>query len=555
MDRVAVGRLQVECAVPRNHPNPLAVRGRLDDAAARLPAELAQILAPLAKLGDEVIVIKKLELSFDLDTSLDPADLARAWAAQLAAAVAKSLHPDARATMLRFTDEAHYLARFLADAVSGQATQRWYYTRWRGLASLSLAARLRTALTDEPHHGIAALAALSRSELLAVLTALGPSDARRVVEAMLASASGEDVETTARALIPLVPGWLQLAPALSSAWQATLALAARAFEVAPGEARAVVALAGAVAAMHRRDKATTTSASIAAMLDGPGVPSAEPLFALAATTRRELLATLGTTETVEHVAPAAGWYTRLGGLLLLLPRMAELRLAEIFGADAGCAHLALLSRAAGHARRGEVLADPLWRRLCGVAGDVDVDAWVNEPQVSGALSATLWRRGFARAQRLRVIVTRHVHPLVVVASEPDGDWLSVMPLTPELRVALRTTSALDVDGIELSANVTHATARAAAQVLAWLDPADALTIAAQHVLRAFARRLPGFAESSPQFLYDSFLDFDATVIESDDAFHCRVGRPRLAALFGLTGALRGRLSIGDGRVLELYPEG
>jgi hypothetical protein len=42
-------------------------------------------------------------------------------------------------------------------------------------------------------------------------------------------------------------------------------------------------------------------------------------------------------------------------------------------------------------------------------------------------------------------------------------------------------------------------------------------------------------------------------MESDDTFHCRVGRPRLAALFGLTGALRGRLSIGGGRALELYP--
>ena len=86
------------------------------------------------------------------------------------------------------------------------------------------------------------------------------------------------------------------------------------------------------------------------------------------------------------------------------------------------------------------------------------------------------------------------------------------------------------------------------------SPADvALALAAQHVLRAFARRLPGFAESSPRFLYDSFLDFDATIIDSEDTFHCRVGRPRLAALFGLTGALRGRLPIGDGRTLELYP--
>jgi hypothetical protein len=92
-------------------------------------------------------------------------------------------------------------------------------------------------------------------------------------------------------------------------------------------------------------------------------------------------------------------------------------------------------------------------------------------------------------------------------------------------------------------------------MLDWLGRDDelGLTLAAQQVLRAFARRLPGFAESSPRFLFDSFLDFDATVLAEGDAFHARVGRPPLGAVYGLTGALRGRLSIGGGRVLELYP--
>ena len=65
-------------------------------------------------------------------------------------------------------------------------------------------------------------------------------------------------------------------------------------------------------------------------------------------------------------------------------------------------------------------------------------------------------------------------------------------------------------------------------MLAWIEadgPEDGIAIAAQHVLRAFARRLPGFTASSPRFLHDNFLDFDATIIESDNTFHCRVGRP------------------------------
>jgi hypothetical protein len=562
MERVTVERLKVDCTVARDHPNAHAVRTRLDDAGARLPSALAQLLAPLAKLGDQVIIIRKLELDFELDTSLDASDLARAWAAKIAAGVAAALRPDSRATMLQFADDAHYLARFLSDSVAGHATQRWYYKRWSGLAPLSLAARLRTALIEDPRRGMAALAALSRSELIAVTAALGSSEARRVVEAMIAAPGEDDLEAAARVVIPLVPAWLLLAPAVQSAWQAALALAAPAFDLAPGELRSIVALAGALATMARREGSTTTTRSIAAMLDGAGMPSVERLLALTPPTRQAVLATLGTTvETVERAMPPAGWYTRLGGLLLLLPRIAELRLDEVFGADAGRARLGVLSRAAGRDRRDVVLADPLWRRMCGVAGDVDVDAWLAQPYVAEALSAAMWRRGLARSQHLRLVATRHAQPMLVVSSEPDGVWMSLAPLTRELRDAIRDTDAIEIEGMALTVNVAHATARGAAHVLAWSAPHHAfdhdlpLTIAAQHVLRAFARRLPGFGESSPRFLYDSFLDFDATVMESDGTFHCRVGRPRLAALFGLTGALRGRLPIDDGRALELYPEG
>jgi len=77
MEGVSVGRLRMDCVIPRNHPNALAVRTRIDDASERLAAALGELLAPLEKLGDEVILIRKLELTFDLDTSLPPADLAR----------------------------------------------------------------------------------------------------------------------------------------------------------------------------------------------------------------------------------------------------------------------------------------------------------------------------------------------------------------------------------------------------------------------------------------------------------------------------------------------
>jgi hypothetical protein len=404
---------------------------------------------------------------------------------------------------------------------------------------------LRSALVEEPRTGVLALAALGPSELTAVMTALGPSEARRVLETVAAIESGGDFhEAAARALTPLVTEWLPLAAALSSPWLAALALVARAARaLSPAELPATAALA----------------AAVAGFLDGQvrhfDAPDPSALLKLSPAARRELLAPLGAAAQKEPEAPPAGWYTRCGGLLLLLPRLAELPLDELFGEGAGCARLVLLSRAAGPPRRAEVLADPLWRRLCGVAPDADVDEWLRTAPIVATLPAALWRRGLRCAGAVRLKVARG---LVAVAAEPGGDWVALAPLTPSLRAALRSP-ALEIDGLEVAADITPTAARSTARMLAWLLPDSdvelALALAAQQVLRAFARRLPGFAESTPRFLYDSFLDFDATVIESDGTFHCRVGRPRLAALFGLTGALRGRLPISDGRALELHPEG
>jgi len=561
MDRVSVGRMTVDCVVPRNHPNPLQVRTRLDETAAGpLQQALTELLAPLSKLGDEVIVIPRLELSFDLDISGTPSEVARRWAARLAAALAAYLRPDARTTMLRFPDEAHYLARFLIDAVVGRANA-WYYRRYQGWAALPLAAKLGSALLEDHARGLLALRVLSAAELTSVLSALGAREARRVVDTVAAGAD-RDLGGVAAVLAPLVEAWLPLASSLSSPWSAALALLAHAAEALspdelPRAARLAAALAAYCAQRPRASSERTPSRAeeIAAELDGAGLPNLGPLLALEAARREALLAPLGRPKEVP--VPRAEWHTRFGGVLLLLARVGELPLHEVFGdeQDHACLRLLLLARASG---RPQVLADPLFRRICGVPDELDLDEWLaaQAPRIEAALPVALWRRSFARASRLRLEVTRHPQwgSLQVLIGEPDGDWLALAPLAPLSRALLRGPAW---EGVAFRPAL--APARAARRVLAHVvlgsSPAElALALAAQQVLRAFARRLPGFSESSPRHLYDNFLDFDATAVENDGVFHCRVGRPRLAAIFGLTGALRGRIPLGFGGLsLELYP--
>jgi hypothetical protein len=72
--------------------------------------------------------------------------------------------------------------------------------------------------------------------------------------------------------------------------------------------------------------------------------------------------------------------------------------------------------------------------------------------------------------------------------------------------------------------------------------------------RRFARRLPGFAQSSPAYLWRNVLDMDAWVDTSATEVLCACGRPPLQALLSFTGMTRG-LAAGqdaDGRPVLVF---
>ncbi len=291
--------------------------------------------------------------------------------------------------------------------------------------------------------------------------------------------------------------------------------------------------------------------------------------------RAELAAVLGGSTAAAGLEPAAPelLYTPFGGLLLLLPRVGELPVDELWRDedDRARARLAILSRAAGAERLTRVLEDPLVQRLCGLRhGARDLDDWLvaHQATIADALPTALARHRWRDASTVCLAIARHRDwgPLQVAIAEPEGYWLALAPLDASLRAGLRAPASLAVDGRSIVAEPSLARAHAAGRVLDHVTPPSSpltaaaergLALAAQHLLRAFARRLPGFADSSPRHLWANFLDFDASVVESGRRFRCRVGRPPLAALLGMTGALRGQVQLGFGEraVLELATRG
>lgn len=596
---VSVGRLTVNCIVARDHPHPERVRWRLDDVAAGpLHAALSALLEPLARLhSDEVIVLGRLELSFDLDPSRDAAELARRWAAHLAAGLAAAIAPRGVATQLRFADEACYLARFLADTAAGHGDGKWYYRRFRGWAALPVPAILRSAILDEPARGLAALRALAPAELGAVLAALEPREARRIVQTIIdGDGDGDDAGRDAAAAAVVAAGEAFRARDLASRspWTVALALTAVAAErLAAPQLPSLARLAAAVAVWwiareHAGAELCVAAAARTSAARGPAgsldaaAPDPAPVIALAPARRAEIEAALRPRAAPEPRRDAAAVaHTRFGGMLLLLRRLVDLALEPVFSAerDRAMLRLHLIARCAGPARMRMVLDDALLQRLCGL-GDgttaADAEDWsvASAGRLACELVPALAASRMVMVRSLRVAAARapRVGAVALAIAEPDGYWLALAPLAP-LRPALRGLAPLsgDVLGLPAAAGLAArrdlglATARACSDMLCHLSAGErppleaelALVVGAQHVLHGFARSLPGFSGSSPAFLHDNFLAFPASVEDLGARRVCRMGKPPLATVLALTGGQRGRIDLPwlGGAALELYPGG
>lgn len=83
-----------------------------------------------------------------------------------------------------------------------------------------------------------------------------------------------------------------------------------------------------------------------------------------------------------------------------------------------------------------------------------------------------------------------------------------------------------------------------------------ISVAAQGLMRDFAWRLPGFAWSGTDYLYQNFLDSKATVEDEPERRVVTLGRSPLHLLLNMTGINRRHyeLSWSRGQRIELYPE-
>jgi hypothetical protein len=511
--RFAIRRLRLAGLAPRDHPAPQSLEIRLAEAARRaLAPALGHALADWS--GPEVLRVRRLEVDIAMDAAFDP-DL---FATLLARAIASALRRASGEAVVAYATRAAYLAALAEALAAGRAWQCWWLREAEGVRALPAAAAIRTVLAADARMGLEALAGLPPLRLAAVLDALGPGEAARLLDEFSAAGSGTatieaGVATVAEATSATM-GCIAAVAKVASTGAGLLPLALYVRAVAlnesaggPGLAAAARAWAALSAALAGRTEAAAaafleTVAGEGAVADfgvGLEIPAAARRLAHHIVRHRDAVA-------ASDVAPAC-MFTRFGGLFLLVPTLGFDDIEEAVAGwtvapDPRCAALigyAVLGLCAGRVSIAAWLADPLWRELFGLS---------------------LWDPPIALAEQLSAIPSQGWDTLEALA---DG-----LASTRDARFLLPPRTLVE--------------SRAARRTLARLASA---------ILTRFARRLVGFSASSAPFLWHNLLAVPAAVERVGSCWQARLGRPPLDVLVSLSRLAEGTVSLPSGATVRL----
>lgn len=457
---INVGRLRAVYFVPREHPQPSALKDRLDESLSKSVAEaLASSAARLFGDSDESVwLVRRLDVSVDVNAEWGRDHIAAAWGSEIALTLARDLREDADPhNCIRFPTRAAYLASFLRDLAESRAWGKWYYRSFEGLRALPQTAALRTAVCADAREGLAALLSLDGHERGVLVRALSRQDARRVLDALAGEGAGGD-EGAGLASLWRAWGEAELgASACEEEAHAALRLFLCACASEGGEAGS--ALRDVARALVRLSRIALEEGARARglpeMLSGGDVSK---LYALRGAADAEALAPLRrcpearVREVFDALlargAPAPRAepteeprYTPFGGLLMLLPALDELGLEEATegwpdceGAGAASVlRVLLLAQCCGGGRALRLFSDPVWRDLLAidpaltpraVAGWAEGVGRARVENFSDVIERGLGARGLVRGRRLALVGARAGGRAACVLSDIErGVWV------------------------------------------------------------------------------------------------------------------------------------
>jgi len=294
-------------------------------------------------------------------------------------------------------------------------------------------------------------------------------------------------------------------------------------------------------------------------------------------------------------------YTRFGGAFLLLPHLARMPLREATDGWPACGDLhaadavrfLLLIKCLGSPNSASAFDDALLRELMQVPPDIEQAIFERWSRTISSVARRRflkvvkeWHRQqtYAPIPRAHILVSidDNQRRRAILIDVDHGVWQAVVPFRGPLRRSLieslleqypSDVLAVDPDLLETARaahldvriiDVTDASAVTAsgpllaaaverlgfvcddlaylsASAISLPNPFDrALGVAAQGLLRTFARRLPGISRAHLSYLWANCLSGSASLLEQDDRRIVYLSRPPLALLLGIAGVDRER---------------
>ncbi|MGH7848267.1 MAG: hypothetical protein ACREQW_24270 [Candidatus Binatia bacterium] len=575
--------------VPAGHPSPQRVKDRLDAVIAReLPRTLARAFDSWFSESDQSIwIIRQLNIETAINVTGDPEHITRALTAQIARNLGATFQDENQDNVRYFPNRAEYLASFLSNLAFGTAWGRWYYQSFAGLNALPLSAALRTAICDDIATGKEALGLLAMTALQKVVHSLTLQDARQVLEQLASSEgrAGDDFHSYEAVFGAGAKNDAALAK-LGNEWQRALYLfiaATHAAETSGGSSL--------------KDAARAIATDKDGLSKAAAGPDSQVLAHPRSTVFGGIFLILPHVDELPLAEATRDW-----------PHAGE-------AAAISLVRFLVLLKCCGRENSERAFNDPLLRDLLLIPRNLSPGVfrtWQSQlkPEHLEHFLSVLFewqcsRGAIGGKEQLLAVSKLHGRPLLVLIDADQGLWSLVDQYSPhrpqKIIAALRLPVAMllreqgvlycdpslisslqanfaGLNIIDAASNHTmdpaQAEKRSVDAIVVRLDklpdelefltlpvslkiarPLDlALSIAAQHLLRGIAWRLPGFARSNLPYLSRNFLEFTASVEEEPARRVVRAGGPPLHLVLKMTGMMRQsyRLSWLDERPFALF---
>lgn len=523
---LTIGRMCNVYRVAADDPAPDEVRSRLDRLAVDEVVHACQ--SRLADFIDDddasIWLIRSLEVDLAVDASAHSTQRTGfAWGEQLALEISRTLERGPGESVVRFPNRAAFVAQWVRDMAAGHAWGKWYYADFNSLRSLSQSAAIAEGILRESDARGIVLHLHREGALETVLDILTSYDADRLYRSLVSGSGHKGAQWSSRLLAlwnsvlnvrTRAGDQLRLWAAASTEWSedGTDASLPDAIDNLL-ELRSVLAQTGSaeLSSQFMAEAMTGDLSSTRSLLADRHIQLNDSLLNFIRTESRgnpdwaNFAATTVSSPSKED--PDESFLSELGGVFLLASAFQDLQidnamLAAAAPSDDPPRYVAILRfllavRCLGAGRAASAIHDRAVMEFAALPGAVTLDEMAHALRESNAQSAL-------------AIVNDAVRELYGhdfnEESYRDLNYFKIGSVFPDLK---------------LEAEDEAAWSRIAATILG-----------------TFARRLPGFARSSPEYLYRNFIVGTAQLRVGKSAIEVSMGKCPLGVVLKIAGAYR-----------------